>query len=166
LPIDRPTRYLSTLEVKYGAISNPHPPGTSADKHMLLHKVVALSGVFLFVSLSEFAQGSSRLQNWQAPTYAARQPNPVVPDKTSLTRGSDLFSQMCSYCHGEHAHGQSAEAAGTDTPPPNLVTRLHHYSQGDFHWKIKIGRGEMPPFMADLSDEEIWDIINYISTLP
>lgn len=129
------------------------------------HTVVVLSSLFLFVPTYAHAQETD-YRGWQAPIIAARQPNPVAPSRTSLARGMDLYSQMCSYCHGETGHGQSSEAAGTDTPPPNLVTRLHRFSPGDFHWKIQNGRGEMPPFLADLNDQEIWDIINYIENLP
>lgn len=45
---------------------------------------------------------------------------------------------------------------------PNLKQRLKTHSDGDFFWKINEGRGQMPSFKDELSDEEKWYIINYI----
>jgi mono/diheme cytochrome c family protein len=132
---------------------------------MLFPKVVLFCCFFLFLCHSAFAQDPEN-SPWQAPDEAARQLNPIPPYSDSIRRGQEIFSQMCSYCHGEQAQGQTAEAAGTDTPPPNLVRRLRRFSPGDMHWKIQNGRGEMPPFLADLNDQEIWDIINYIASCP
>ena len=36
------------------------------------------------------------------------------------------------------------------------------HPDGDFFWKIQEGRGDMPSFNDDLSEEQIWEIINYI----
>ena len=38
------------------------------------------------------------------------------------------------------------------------------HSDGDLAWKIATGRDEMPSWIEDFSESEIWDLVNYIKT--
>jgi mono/diheme cytochrome c family protein len=99
---------------------------------------------------------------WMAPKKAANVKNPVVLDNKSIERGRELYSRNCAACHGDNIEGLDAEAAGLEMSPPNLKKRLRTHSDGDFFWKIKEGRGDMPSFNDDLSDNQVWQTINYI----
>ncbi len=35
---------------------------------------------------------------------------------------------------------------------------------GEHFWKITIGRGPMPSYQKDLTEEERWHVVNYIDT--
>ena len=41
-----------------------------------------------------------------------------------------------------------------------------HHSDGDLHWKIAKGRGEMPGWEEVLSEEQIWMLVHYMKSLP
>jgi mono/diheme cytochrome c family protein len=38
-------------------------------------------------------------------------------------------------------------------------------TDGEHFWKMTAGRGGMPPFVNDLTEEERWHVINYINSL-
>ena len=99
---------------------------------------------------------------WMAPEHMAHLENPIAAEADSITRGKEIFLQNCSACHGENGEGLDAKTIGLETNPPNLKERIKMHPDGDFFWKIQAGRGEMPSFEKELTNEEIWDVINYI----
>ena len=53
-------------------------------------------------------------------------------------------------------------------PPPANLTEPHVavHTDGDLHWWITNGiQPAMPAFGEDLTQEEIWNVINYVRTL-
>lgn len=103
--------------------------------------------------------------SWMAPENAAKRNNPVAITTDSINNGRVLFMDRCASCHGSDAVGVPKEKTGLKKDTPNLPKRLKAHSDGDFHWKIMNGKGDMPSFEDELSEEETWDIINYIKTL-
>jgi len=99
---------------------------------------------------------------WMAPKEAAEIKNPIVLDAESVRIGKEAYLDFCAACHGDNLEGLKAEEAGLDIDTPNLKQRLKTHTDGDFFWKINEGRGEMPSFNDELSDDEKWHIINYI----
>ncbi len=59
-----------------------------------------------------------------------------------------------------------AEFVGLEKSPPNLKERIKMHPDGDFFWKIQEGRGDMPSFNEDLTEEQIWEVINFIRSEP
>lgn len=100
--------------------------------------------------------------SWQAPKMAAKLKNPVNRSAASVETGKELYLQSCSHCHGSKLTGNSPTAEEFQVKPPNLIKRAKHHSDGDFFWKIQNGKGEMPAFKGELSDIEIWHIINFM----
>jgi mono/diheme cytochrome c family protein len=100
-----------------------------------------------------------------APEDAAKRSNPIQITPESITNGQALFVNLCSSCHGLEAVGVSKEKTGLKNDTPHLPSQLRTHSEGDFHWKIMNGRGDMPSFKDELSEKDAWDIINYIKTL-
>jgi len=99
---------------------------------------------------------------WMAPKEAAEIKNPIVLDAESVRIGKEAYLDFCAACHGDNLEGLKAEEAGINIDTPNLKQRLKTHTDGDFFWKINEGRGEMPSFKDELSDEEKWQIIYYI----
>ncbi len=99
---------------------------------------------------------------WMAPKEEGKRPNPTVSDTNSIKRGKIIYLDNCAACHGEKIEGMKAEDAGLETDSPDLKQRLLSHTDGDFFWKIRNGRGDMPSFQDELSDNEIWNVINYI----
>jgi mono/diheme cytochrome c family protein len=52
------------------------------------------------------------------------------------------------------------------TPKPaDLVEHAARHSDGDFVWKITNGRGTMPGFKDQLTQNQILDVTNFIKSL-
>ncbi len=115
-------------------------------------------GTLLFCNNNLMAHG------WLAPEKESKIQNPVPRTQSSSDRGLETYAQFCVYCHGIDSKGLPASATKLKKHSPNLIERLKNHSEGDFHWKIKKGKGEMPSFREELSDNEIWNLINYIKS--
>ncbi|MCA9858739.1 MAG: DUF4149 domain-containing protein [Thermomicrobiales bacterium] len=90
--------------------------------------------------------------------------NPVAATGDSVSRGSALFQANCLACHGATGNGDGPLSEGMFPPPADFSaphTRVHSDGQL-FDW-IRNGKTDtdMPAF-STLTDEEIWDLINYI----
>ena len=108
---------------------------------------------------------TSFAHNWMAPEQEAKKSNPIPFTQESVEKGKDIYSAQCSFCHGEKPTGLPKQETGLSMDTPNLVDRLKNHTEGDFHWKITNGRNGMPSFSEELSDAEIWHVINYIKSL-
>ncbi len=118
--------------------------------------------VFSAIFLSGMVIVEVTAHGWMAPQEAAEMKNPVALETESIRRGREVYLDHCAACHGENIEGVKGEESGLDIDTPNLKQRLKTHSDGDFFWKINEGRGEMPSFKDELSDEQKWHIINYI----
>ena len=103
--------------------------------------------------------------HWSAPPEAAKRANPIPPDQASIERGKNLFQTHCVVCHGPGGKGDGPAAAGLKPKPPNLVKMAGHHPDGDIAWKIAKGRGPMPGWEKDISEEDIWHLTNFIQNL-
>lgn len=120
-----------------------------------------VSPVVLFI-LVFGGTGGSMAHEWMAPEDEGKRPNPVASDMKSLERGKIIYLENCAACHGEKIDGLKAAETELDTDSPNLKKRLLTHTDGDFFWKIQNGRGDMPSFKEDFTEEQTWDVINYI----
>jgi mono/diheme cytochrome c family protein len=69
--------------------------------------------------------------------------------------GADIFKQKCSGCHGADGHG----ARG-----PSLVSAAGD-SEAELQKTISDGKGKMPPFKGQLSDDQVKKVAAYVKTL-
>lgn len=103
--------------------------------------------------------------SWEAPKSEAQLRNPTPLTPTSTNKGKAAYLELCLPCHGENAEGLKSEETGLGKITGNLYKRLATHSDGDFFWKIQNGKGEMPSFSKALTEDKIWDIINYIKSI-
>jgi mono/diheme cytochrome c family protein len=96
-------------------------------------------------------------------------PNPVPSTVQSLAVGRDVYLNNCSACHGADARGGGPQAGTTPVRPPSLAgpgSHLGDHTDGDLHYTIVSGLpGGMPAWAGQLSDEEVWSVINYLRSL-
>jgi len=122
-----------------------------------------------FSALAENATAPTEV--WTAPARASRKPNPVAADQKSISQGKDLFTAACFPCHGAAGKGDgpvagTLERNGTPVRPGNLSDpKLWEQTDGALFWKISEGRSPMPSFQESLSEEQRWQIVNYVRTL-
>jgi mono/diheme cytochrome c family protein len=104
-------------------------------------------------------------EHWAAPKHSALQVNPVPSDSKSISEGKNIFAELCARCHGDQALGDGPDSSGLSVKPTNLKAMSGGHPDGDFAWKIKNGRGEMPGWEDDLEKKEVWHLVNYIQSL-
>lgn len=93
--------------------------------------------------------------------------SPVRYTTTAIARGSARYAENCASCHGPGGHGDGPAAPSLPVKPANLVKHAAHHPPGDLFWWIGHGMPEtpMPAFAAKLSDEAIWDLIQFLRAL-
>jgi mono/diheme cytochrome c family protein len=103
--------------------------------------------------------------HWMAPEEAAKRPNPVKANNASRARGKKLYAANCASCHGASARGDGPAGAALNPRPADLTVMAGQHPDGDFAWKIANGRGPMPAWNGQLSEKNIWDLVNFIQGL-
>jgi putative copper export protein/mono/diheme cytochrome c family protein/peroxiredoxin len=84
---------------------------------------------------------------------------------TSITAGLNHFEQNCTGCHGVSGHGDGPAASSLPVKPADLSaphTALH--TGGDLYWWVTHGipASGMPAFADVLTNDDRWDIINFL----
>ena len=93
--------------------------------------------------------------------------NPTVDFDSSIKRGKVLFAKNCAKCHGLSGNGYGVVAHGFTTWPKQLWVWYKADSSADSYlfWILENGKSDMPPWGLILSEDERWDLINYIKTI-
>lgn len=137
---------------------------------ILQTKHIIVSSILISVfATSIYAEGKHKHSHgdahWASPKEAANQKNPIKSDKDSISRGAITYASLCVSCHGVHAEGDGNLAASLKPKPTNLKAMSGGHTDGDFAWKIANGRGAMPGWKDHLSENDIWDLVNFIQNL-
>lgn len=99
---------------------------------------------------------------------ALRSPLPDSPD--TIEKGKALYhgKGTCFNCHGKDGDGDGVMAKMLDPAPRNFQHHgfWRHRTEGEIFWVIKNGSPgtSMVGFAGQLTDEEIWAIIQYERT--
>jgi mono/diheme cytochrome c family protein len=146
------------------------PAGNEARSSLFLTSI-AICLWIIAVALPDAASSDGKQTHdhheghWSAPHEAANRPNPIPLDQTSIERGRELFQNKCALCHGTTGKGDGSAAKGLDPKPANLAEMSAHHPDGDIAWKIATGRGPMPAWKDILTENDIWDLTNFINNL-
>jgi mono/diheme cytochrome c family protein/uncharacterized membrane protein len=93
----------------------------------------------------------------------ASRENPVPATEESIARGAMLFSQNCAICHGESGRGDGPVAPTLPLQPANLYDHIPFHPDQFFFGVISKGlSGVMPAFEGQISEEDRWNILNYL----
>lgn len=90
--------------------------------------------------------------------------SPVRYTTTSIVSGSARYARDCSACHGSHGRGDGRAAASLSLKPANLIEYASRHRAGDVFWVIAHGipGTPMPAFAPQLTDSEIWELIQFL----
>lgn len=90
--------------------------------------------------------------------------NPVALTEESVERGSALFAANCVSCHGDTGAGDGPLADSLPAPPANFTVHVPFHPDGVLYAWISNGiRGTgMPGWSPQLSDQERWDLVNFL----
>lgn len=125
-------------------------------------RMVYLMRILLFGAFFSLMLSMAFAHEWMAPEKEAALPNPLESSPGVIRQGQTLYSDFCLHCHGPDTRGLAPDVTGLERRPPDLQKAIRYHSDGDFFWKIKTGRGEMPSFESELRPDEIWEIIIFI----
>jgi putative copper export protein/mono/diheme cytochrome c family protein len=99
-----------------------------------------------------------------APASAASQANAHPFSRESVARGESLYLANCAACHGAlgDGDGPTAQRSGSFMAP--LSDRVPALSDGSLAYRIAVGTvgSGMPGFASTLSEDDRWDLVNYL----
>ena len=107
---------------------------------------------------------------------AAALKNPVPATPASIAAGKAVYDATCAACHGDRAQGavkaklaiSIIEEQGGKQPPDLTDDQWDHgSSDGEIYAVTKRGVPStmMPGFDGAISDDDVWNIVNYLRTL-
>ena len=144
------------IETAIGKIEDPaghfykvHKGPLIANAELLEEEIQAIS------KMGDMAVGVSQVKN------------PTVDFGASIKRGEEMYKKNCAKCHGLNGNGYGVVAHGFTTWPKQLWAwnGADSGADGYLFWILENGKSDMPPWGLILSEEERWDLINYIKTL-
>jgi putative copper resistance protein D len=92
----------------------------------------------------------------------------VAYNAISVANGMLLYGESCAVCHGAAGYGDGPAAADLKPKPADLTARhAATHTAGDLYWWLSHGIKEtaMPAFEQSFSEDERWDLINFLRAL-
>ena len=128
-----------------------------------VHVPPLLSTALFLVTVLGLVVAADRLRDRALSPEQASRGNPVDSSPASIDRGRILFNRNCIQCHGETGRGDGELARTLPIPPANLYDHIPYHPDQFFFRVLANGlSGIMPGFASTLSEEERWDIMNFL----
>lgn len=145
----------------------PQTPTKKLEPSPPLKSSLLLRVAVLFVVLA--SGGATFLyfnSDWRAPAAAKSIQNPVPPTDASIAMGMMIYANRCEGCHGESGDGKGQRAHSLSIAPSDFSDRqaMGRATDGELFWKISHGRRPMPAFQGKLTEQERWQLVNFIRT--
>jgi putative copper export protein/mono/diheme cytochrome c family protein/peroxiredoxin len=159
----------------------------SPDSRFALNTGTALSSVGILLLL--FAVALRRYRRWMAgagiiilvvggviagnaisiDAYPTTYMRPSVAyNAISVANGIALYAESCVVCHGVAGYGDGPAAENLKPKPADLTARhTASHTAGDLYWWLSHGVKDtgMPGFDQSFSEDERWDLINFLRAL-
>jgi mono/diheme cytochrome c family protein len=134
----------------------------------LISRIIVLScGVLLLIptpGLISMRPDFQRQQEpWIVPDEYRNMKNPVMANDSSLKAGKLLYDKHCASCHGKTGLGDGILAGNLETFPGDFSGSDYQcQTDGEYFYKTKYGRGDMPKYENKIPDTDIWNVVNYM----
>ena len=103
---------------------------------------------------------------WKAPASANTYKNPYAGKTAATAAGKTLYGQMCAVCHGDKGKGDGIAGMTLNPRPANFKkSEVQAQTDGALYWKITEGRAPMATYKDALTEEQRWQLVNYIRQL-
>ena len=104
--------------------------------------------------------------DWIAPKEADMVKIPFSGNADATKKGKKLYVQMCAVCHGDLGKGDGIAGTALDPPPGNFTSeKVQAQTDGALFWKMTTGRPPMISYKEFLTEEQRWQLVNYIRVL-
>jgi mono/diheme cytochrome c family protein len=124
-------------------------------------KLFLVSSLLMFYGISLVAQPKP----WVVPANFKTMKNPVALGDASTKAGQVLYTKNCASCHGKAGLGDGVKARSLkDFPGDFSKADFQTQTDGDLFFKTKTGRAEMPKYEGKLTDNDMWNVVNYMRT--
>ena len=125
-------------------------------------KLFFVSAAVLLLSGTLVAQ----TKPWVVPANFKSMKNPIAMSDASTKAGQTLYAKTCAACHGKTCLGDGPKAKSLKTITTDFSkAESQNQTDGEHFYKTKTGRADMPKYEGKLSDDDIWNIVNYMRTL-
>jgi cytochrome c553 len=94
---------------------------------------------------------------------------PALDDPAMIQRGAGHYELVCAACHGSPGRGPEEFVQHLTPRPPLLLEQMQHWRPpARTFWTVKHGikRTAMPAWPTQLRDDEVWDLVAFIETMP
>lgn len=127
-------------------------------------RVIALLMIFSILSATYTYPQASK--PWVAPPIASQLRNPLSGNSDILKEAKKLYATNCTPCHGNTGRGDGIAAISLNPKPADHTSAaVQQETDGSLYWKITEGRTNMPTYKQILTDNQRWELVNYIRTL-
>lgn len=95
--------------------------------------------------------------------------NPVESNPASIAGGKQLYGATdCALCHGKEGDGKGvlAKDISMNTHDWRKSESLAKFTDGELSYLILKGKGRMPAYEDRETPEQVWEMVNYIRSLP
>src|SRR5215210_469454 len=120
--------------------------------------------------VEERGRGNEAIIHEWFPTTWRTVRNPMEPSIRSLTHGKQVFTTNCIGCHGLQGDGKGPANNFLSPAPRNLTdaSQQLYFSDGEMYDAILFGVDgtAMPAFGDLLTVNDIWDVTNFVRTIP
>lgn len=127
----------------------------------LLPAVLAVGIVLCLAILFANAEGDPRKMFNKRSSH-----NPNLPTPQSIKLGEAIYRKNCKQCHGDRAIRDGKSKCTSKFCPADLRNPALWQKGEDFVYQtITEGRPPMPYFKKKLSDNQRWNVVNYLHSL-
>jgi mono/diheme cytochrome c family protein len=90
------------------------------------------------------------------------------PYPSMASEGAKVFQTNCEMCHGPQGHGDGPAGQSLEPHPKNLAVLQKSVGDDYLFWRINEGKQgtSMVAWKGILTEEQIWQVVSFIRTLP
>ncbi|HVB02924.1 MAG TPA: cytochrome c [Chitinophagaceae bacterium] len=126
-----------------------------------LSRICLLLPILLF-----FNQSYAQQVLWVVPKAEQMVKNPVKSNPGTLAAARKIYMTNCAPCHGKDGKGDGpASAALKIKPADHTSAAVQRQTDGSLYWMISTGHAPMPVYKKILTDQQRWELVDYIRTL-
>ena len=128
-------------------------------------KQILLIAVVLVIGASVVVAQGAKPKPWEVPAKFKTMKAAIKFDDAAVNAGKALYNKNCASCHGKTGLGDGPKARGLETFAGDFSSADYQkQTDGEFFYKTKFGRDEMPKYEGKIDDDGIWQLVAYMRT--